>query len=90
MKVYYYSFEELLDGKFVLNMREERLEYPWRRNYYTDWYYSGYSFKSRNLYLCLDEINSDLSWGLVTFKKLTKREKRILLDTIIERNKEVE
>ena len=83
MKVYYYSFEELGEGKFVLNMRKERLEYPWRMNCYTG-YYSGYSFKGRNIYLSLDEINSYFYGNLVTFKKLTKREKKILLDTMTE------
>lgn len=40
MKAYYYSFEELEEGKFVLNMRKERLEYSWRWDYYR-----GYSFR---------------------------------------------
>lgn len=85
MKAYYYSFEELEEGKFVLNMRKERLEYPWRWDYYR-----GYSFRGKNVYLHLDEINSAFYWVFVTFKKLTKREKRILLDAMVERYKEVE
>ena len=85
MKAYYYSFKELEEGKFVLNMRKERLEYPLRWDYYR-----GYSFRGRNVYLHLDEINSNFYWVFVTFKKLTKREKKILLDAMIERYKRIE
>lgn len=89
MKAYYYSFEELEEGKFVLNMKGERLEYPWRRNCYTG-YYSIYSFKGRNIYLSLDEINNAFYWDFVTFKKLTKREKKILLDAMVKRYEGIE
>ena len=82
MKAYCYSFEELGEGKFVLNMSEKRLESLWRWDYYR-----GYSFRGRNIYLHLDEINSAFYWNFVTLKKLTKREKKILLDAKVKRYK---
>ena len=70
-------------------MRKERLEYLWRPSYYTG-YYGWYSFNGDNIYLRLEEINSNFHWIFWTFKKLTKREKKIVLDAMIERYEGIE